>query len=51
MAEKEADIVLLRTDQPNVLPFNNACGAIVPIWIGFILAVGFAQPTHSSSSG
>jgi 5-methylthioadenosine/S-adenosylhomocysteine deaminase len=26
---KEADIVLLRTDRPNVLPFNNAYGAIV----------------------
>lgn len=26
---KEADIVMLRTDQPNVLPFNNAYGAIV----------------------
>ena len=26
---KEADIVMLRTDLPNVLPFNNAYGAIV----------------------
>ncbi len=26
---KEADIVSLRTDRPNVLPFNNAYGAIV----------------------
>jgi cytosine/adenosine deaminase-related metal-dependent hydrolase len=26
---KEADIVLLRTDLPNTLPFNNAYGAIV----------------------
>ncbi len=26
---KEADIVLLRTDTPNTLPFNNAYGAIV----------------------
>src|SRR5262245_53642002 len=26
---KEADIVMLRTDTPNTLPFNNAYGAIV----------------------
>ena len=26
---KEADIVMLRTDLPNTLPFNNAYGAIV----------------------
>ena len=26
---KEADVVMLRTDLPNVLPFNNAYGAIV----------------------
>jgi cytosine/adenosine deaminase-related metal-dependent hydrolase len=26
---KEADIVILRTDLPNTLPFNNAYGAIV----------------------
>jgi len=26
---KEADIVMLRTDLPNVLPFNNAYGAVV----------------------
>jgi len=26
---KEADIVILRTDLPNTLPFNNAFGAIV----------------------
>jgi cytosine/adenosine deaminase-related metal-dependent hydrolase len=26
---KDADIVLLRTDLPNTLPFNNAYGAIV----------------------
>jgi cytosine/adenosine deaminase-related metal-dependent hydrolase len=26
---KEADIVMLRTDLPNTLPFNNAYGAVV----------------------
>lgn len=29
MPGKEADIVILRTDLPNTLPFNNAYGAIV----------------------
>src|SRR5215813_12255638 len=29
MPGKEADIVMLRTDLPNTLPFNSACGAIV----------------------
>jgi cytosine/adenosine deaminase-related metal-dependent hydrolase len=40
---KEADIVMLRTDLPNVLPFNNAYGAVVAhmdtsnvdtVWVG-----------------